>query len=175
MKKKIILFIIISCLANTFSFAQSKAEIELMKNVPLNPELMPHVFSKVGGGSGHGELAEPLYSALRQAQGDTHFNLPNSSNTAEHHPDYTFTRNNKNPLHFLFSGLYIGYKNFVSSQDVISCAFKSSCSEYGMQAVKQQGIFIGIINTFDRLQRCNGLSKEKYGFYPATHLLYDPL
>ncbi|MCX6352910.1 MAG: membrane protein insertion efficiency factor YidD [Bacteroidetes bacterium] len=149
MKKTIILFIIISCLANAFAFAQSKAEIELMKKVPLNPELMPHVFSKVGG-------------------------TPNTAEK-EHYPDYTFTKQNKNPFQFAFSGLYIGYKNFVSPQDVISCAFKPSCSEYGMQAVKQLGIFIGIINTFDRLQRCNGLSKEKYWFDPDSHLLYDPL
>ena len=83
--------------------------------------------------------------------------------------------NNTNELSWIFSKLFLGYKAFFSSQDMSSCTFTPSCSEYGMLAVKKQGVIVGIINTFDRLTRCNGLSPELYEIDPKTHLYIDPL
>lgn len=90
-------------------------------------------------------------------------------------PGYKYAGNNINEIQYLFSGLFLFYKTFISSQDGQSCSFTPSCSEFGMEAVKRQGVFTGILNTFDRLTRCNSLSPEKYTIHPHTHLLYDPL
>lgn len=90
-------------------------------------------------------------------------------------PGYKYARENINEIQYFFSGLFLFYKTFISSQDGQSCSFTPSCSEFGMEAVKSQGVFIGILNTFDRLTRCNSLSPEKYTIHPHTHLLYDPL
>ena len=89
--------------------------------------------------------------------------------------NYKFARSNKNEIQYIFSGLFLFYKTFISSQDGQSCSFTPSCSEFGMEAVKKQGVFIGILNTLDRLSRCHSLSPEKYEIHPHTHLLYDPL
>lgn len=90
-------------------------------------------------------------------------------------PDYSFAKANTNELQMLFSGLFLVYKSFISSQDAVSCTFIPSCSEYGMQSIKKLGMARGLMNTFDRLTRCNGLSPEKYSIDPKTHLLLDPL
>ena len=90
-------------------------------------------------------------------------------------PTYKYARENINEIQYLFSGLFLFYKTFISSQDGQSCSFIPSCSEFGIEAVKRQGVFTGVLNTFDRLTRCNSLSPEKYTIYPHTHLLYDPL
>lgn len=93
---------------------------------------------------------------------------------AKHKYSYA-TENNTNEISWIFSTLFLGYKTFVSSQDMSSCTFTPSCSEYGMLAVKKQGLIIGIMNTIDRLTRCNGLSPEFYELDSKTHLLVDPL
>jgi putative membrane protein insertion efficiency factor len=85
------------------------------------------------------------------------------------------TQNNTNEISWIFSGLFLAYKSFVSSQDRASCTFTPSCSEYGMLAVKKHGVLIGIISTFDRLTRCNGLSPELYEKDSKTGLFIDRL
>lgn len=75
---------------------------------------------------------------------------------------------------------YIGaafrfYKAFISSQDHMSCVFTPSCSEYAVQAIQKQGIFGGMLNTFDRLTRCNGLRPNDYHIDPHARLLVDPV
>jgi len=74
---------------------------------------------------------------------------------------YTAAANNKNELQVVFSGLFLAYKQFISSQDLPRCTFHPSCSEYGIIAVKQLGLTRGMLSTFDRLTRCNGLSPGK--------------
>lgn len=96
-------------------------------------------------------------------------------NRAAPKPNWEFAKNNTNELQMLFSGLFLGYKSLLSSQDGASCTFTPSCSEYGMIAVKKKGVLIGTISTFDRLTRCNGLSPEKYGRDTKTGLLIDPV
>jgi putative membrane protein insertion efficiency factor len=67
------------------------------------------------------------------------------------------------------------YKKFISSQDHMSCVFTPTCSEYALEAVQKQGFLAGIINTFDRLTRCNGLRAKDYEIDPQAHLLKDPV
>lgn len=88
---------------------------------------------------------------------------------------YEHVHENTNEVQFLFSGLFLFYKSFISSQDAQSCSFTPSCSVYALQAVKKQGVFKGMLNGFDRLSRCNSLSPEKYDVDPKTKLLIDPL
>ena len=91
------------------------------------------------------------------------------------HTHFDFAKNNTNEIQFIFSGLFLFYKSFFSSQDANSCSFSPSCSEYGLQAVKKKGLLIGIPATFDRLTRCNGLNPDKYPIDFKTGLLIDPV
>lgn len=91
------------------------------------------------------------------------------------HIHYAFAKDNKNEIQFIFSGLFLFYKAFFSSQDATSCTFSPSCSEYGLQVVKKKGMLLGIPATFDRLARCNGLNPDKYPIDPKTGLFIDPI
>lgn len=74
------------------------------------------------------------------------------------------------------SSLIFGfYKKTLSSQDYYSCNFSPSCSEHAFQAVTKQGLFIGMLNSFDRLTRCHGLNRHSYQVDPKTLLLIDPV
>ena len=86
---------------------------------------------------------------------------------------YLSAKNNSNEVQYFFSGLFLFYKTFISSQDGQSCSFTPSCSEYGIMAVKKHGVLAGMVITFDRLARCNGLSPEKYIVDEKKHLLID--
>lgn len=86
--------------------------------------------------------------------------------------EYKEALNNRSEFQLFFSGLFLFYKKVISSQDSQSCSFIPSCSEYGLIAVKKQGL-LGLFNTFDRLSRCNGLSPNQYTIDPGTGLLLD--
>ena len=86
---------------------------------------------------------------------------------------YKEAKGNKNEVQYLFSGLFLFYKTFFSSQDLTVCTFTPSCSEYGILAVKQYGVVMGGIRTMDRLTRCNGLSPKKYEIDLKAKLLID--
>ncbi len=98
-------------------------------------------------------------------------NLYQSVGTAN---KYEYARTFKNEVEFIFTRLFLFYKNFISSQDASSCTFTPSCSEYAMLSIKKQGAIIGTINFFDRFSRCNGLSPENYDIDIEHHVLIDP-
>ena len=87
---------------------------------------------------------------------------------------YQYARTYKNEIEFIFTRLFLFYKNFISSQDASSCTFTPSCSEYAMLAIKKQGVIVGTINFFDRFSRCNGLSPENYTIDNEKKVLIDP-
>jgi putative membrane protein insertion efficiency factor len=95
--------------------------------------------------------------------------LPNGNIKKE----YVEAKNNKNEVQVVFSGLFLFYKTFFSSQDLTVCTFSPSCSEYGILAVKKYGMIKGGVMTMDRLTRCNGLSPHNYEFDKTTMLLKD--
>ena len=72
-------------------------------------------------------------------------------------------------------GFFSFYKRFISSQDSGNCNFYPSCSVYGTQSFQKLGFFIGFLNTFDRLNRCNGLNRSDYPIHQLSNLLYDPV
>ncbi|MFY7910368.1 MAG: membrane protein insertion efficiency factor YidD [Emticicia sp.] len=86
---------------------------------------------------------------------------------------YKEAKGNRNEVQYLFSGLFLFYKTFFSSQDLTVCTFTPSCSEFGILAVKKSGVVMGGIKTMDRLTRCNGLSPEKYAIDFKEKLLID--
>jgi putative component of membrane protein insertase Oxa1/YidC/SpoIIIJ protein YidD len=89
---------------------------------------------------------------------------------------YAFAKKDiNNEVDLLFSGLYLGYKLFLSSQDLSPCVFYPSCSTFALQSIKKHGVFMGSLGAFDRLTRCNGFSTKNYQIYAGTHLLYDPV
>ena len=83
--------------------------------------------------------------------------------------------NTKNPVQYLFTGLFVFYKKCISSQDYPSCNFTPSCSEYALKAIKKKGIFIGLFAAFDRLSRCNHPYADGYEMDIITHKLKDDL
>ncbi len=85
------------------------------------------------------------------------------------------TKKINNDVDAIISGLYLIYKQFISSQDMSSCVFYPSCSTYALLSLQQKGLFIGSLATFDRLCRCNPFNKKNYPIYQQTHLLYDPV
>ncbi len=48
---------------------------------------------------------------------------------------------------------YWVYRNFITYQDASSCPYELSCSSYMMESLRQDGFF-GIMEGFDRLDRC---------------------
>jgi uncharacterized protein len=66
------------------------------------------------------------------------------------------------------------YQVFISPQDIPSCPFDPTCSEYGKQAIEKYGLLAGVILAADRYQRCNGLSSRFYPRDPANGRLIDP-
>lgn len=88
---------------------------------------------------------------------------------------YALSQENPNELQTVFSGLFLMYKAFFSSQDNQRCGFHPSCSEYGLEAVKKLGVLRGMISTFDRLTRCNGFSPNQYEIDYQNKALKDPV
>ena len=99
--------------------------------------------------------------------------IKSSFHESHEHVKYSSAGNNTNEIQYLFSGLFLFYKFAVSSQDYNRCTFHPSCSEYGILAVKKCGALFGMLATLDRLQRCNGLSPEKYEIDLDKQVLID--
>lgn len=85
-------------------------------------------------------------------------------------------RESKNEIDIAVSSVFLFYKTFISSQDMPTCIFTPSCSEYAVQAFRQKGLFIGWLSTFDRLSRCHGLARpDHYPLDMNKKRFYDPV
>lgn len=91
--------------------------------------------------------------------------------------DYTESlREAKNEIDITISVFFLFYKTFLSSQDIPTCIFSPSCSEYAVQSFQQKGLFLGWLSTFDRLSRCHGLANPAhYHFDTKKMRFYDPV
>ena len=65
-------------------------------------------------------------------------------------------------VEFMYTGMFVFYKSFVSSQDGSNCSFTPSCSEYAIQCIRKFGKVKGSVKFFDRYMRCNSLSNDFY-------------
>lgn len=95
--------------------------------------------------------------------------------SSHHHHEWEIAKNNNSTMEITLSSMFLFYKFFISSQDSQSCSFTKSCSVYAVETFKKQGFFRGMLDTFDRLMRCNGLSPEKYPYDYNAHLSIDPV
>jgi len=86
---------------------------------------------------------------------------------------YKYSFNAVNEYQLVLNNMFVFYKKVFSANDIQSCSFYPSCSQYAMQTIKINGFMIGILDTFDRLSRCNGMSPQNYTKYKNTNLLYD--
>ncbi len=86
----------------------------------------------------------------------------------------SFSFNETNELKLSLMGLIRGYQLFISTQDMPVCNFDPSCSNFGMVAFKEYGIFHGLLMTSDRLQRCHGMGRKYYPINPETGKSNDP-
>ena len=73
-------------------------------------------------------------------------------------------------------GAVTAYQKFISPTDEGRCGFYPSCSAFGRKAVSDDGVFLGVVLTADRLMRCNPF-KRPGPFYLPLHdgRLYDPV
>ena len=95
--------------------------------------------------------------------------------THQHKSDYSYAKKVNNEVDAIFSGLFLFYKYFLSSQDKASCVFEPSCSEYAIKSIQKKGIVIGGLQAIDRLTRCNPFAIKYYPIDPKTRQLYDPV
>jgi len=93
------------------------------------------------------------------------------------HQDYAKPlRESENEINITISTVFLFYKTFISSQDMPTCIFTPSCSEYAVEAFQKKGLFIGWLSSFDRLSRCHGLVKpDHYPFDFEKKRFYDPV
>lgn len=92
-----------------------------------------------------------------------------------HEQQWAVAKNNNSTMEVMLSSMFLFYKYFISSQDSQSCVFHQSCSVYAVETIKKQGFVFGMMDTFDRLMRCNGLSVDKYSIETESRLLIDPV
>ena len=76
----------------------------------------------------------------------------------------------------IFSHLFSFYDEYISPIDGDRCPMQPSCSHYGRQAIETYGFVIGLLMTFDRLQRC-GYDKDQYNEVRKSNRVYlhDPV
>jgi putative component of membrane protein insertase Oxa1/YidC/SpoIIIJ protein YidD len=88
-----------------------------------------------------------------------------------------FVRVNKNEIESTFSVLFMGYKNYISSQDIDACVFEPSCSVYAIECIHhEKNKLIAFLKISDRLTRCHPLvSKGTYKIDVKTGKFIDPI
>jgi putative membrane protein insertion efficiency factor len=64
------------------------------------------------------------------------------------------------------------YQRLISTQDMPSCNFIPSCSNFGLEAIQKFGVLKGTLLTADRLLRCHSLT---YRYYPDYYKLDEEL
>ncbi len=101
--------------------------------------------------------------------------LKNIMEPAPMHKQYSISTATTSEFKIFFSGLFVFYKTFISSQDGSNCSFTPSCSVYMKKAVKKQGFLLGVLNGCDRLMRCNGLPTKKYKIHKEKQRYIDPI
>ncbi len=95
--------------------------------------------------------------------------------TEKRHNYNQYLKNSNNELEATAALLFLGYKSFLSSQDMNSCVFTPSCSVYAIQSLQHDHPVEAYFKIFDRLTRCHPLTaKGEYPIQKNTNLYYDP-
>jgi len=94
----------------------------------------------------------------------------------EHHHNWEqHLKESKNELNFIFSLLFLVYKEVFSSQDIDACVFTPSCSVYAIETIKENGAIIGTFDAFDRISRCNPGRNKSRPIDKKTGKFFDPV
>jgi putative component of membrane protein insertase Oxa1/YidC/SpoIIIJ protein YidD len=88
---------------------------------------------------------------------------------------YSLEKNAHGFFQLVVGGLFIVYKNFVSSQDAGNCPYSPSCSVYMKNAIEKKGGLQGLLDGIDRFMRCNGAHTNQYFFDREKRKLIDPV
>jgi putative membrane protein insertion efficiency factor len=75
----------------------------------------------------------------------------------------------------ILTGAIRFYQLFLSTQDIPVCNFTPTCSQFGIDSLRQFGAIRGILLTSDRLQRCNGMSAPYYKIDYKSGKFIDPV
>lgn len=59
------------------------------------------------------------------------------------------------------TGLIVGYRRFIGSQDVPACRFTPSCSQFTQEAIEEGGLLRGVLFGADRITRCHAFSSPQ--------------
>ncbi|MBN1926239.1 MAG: membrane protein insertion efficiency factor YidD [Prolixibacteraceae bacterium] len=118
-----------------------------------------------------------LFSLPALSQGPSKMARLQKLNKPKEKTDFSkYLKNSKNELEATAAILFIGYKDFLSSQDMASCVFTPSCSVYAIESVQKKNIFVAYMMTFDRLSRCHPFVKNgEYPYNHKTQKFYDPV
>ena len=93
----------------------------------------------------------------------------------QYRPAHVGRGNARTLIQKLLAGMFVFYKQNISSQDGGGCTFVPSCSEYGLKSVQKQGVIVGMLATFDRLTRCHAHGRDDYDAVPNSQRVYDPV
>ena len=73
----------------------------------------------------------------------------------------------------LLIGLILIYQKYLSPLKSTKCPYFPSCSQYGLEAVRQYGALKGGMLSIWRILRCNPFSKGGYDSVPSINNLID--
>jgi putative component of membrane protein insertase Oxa1/YidC/SpoIIIJ protein YidD len=139
-----------------------------MKNINLSPTL-PRLFVLI---------VSVFYftSNINGQEGTKIKDFNNFFEVHEHKHNWTNQlKDNDNEINLIFSGLFVLYKELISSQDVDACVMTPTCSVYAIENIKKNGLFFGLLNAFDRLTRCNPGKHKDLPIDVETGKYYDPV
>lgn len=101
--------------------------------------------------------------------------LKNLFEVPEHKSYNNYLKNSSNELEFTAALLFVGYKTFLSSQDMQSCVFYPSCSVYAIDCLRKEPFPKSIFKVYDRLTRCHPFASPKYYKIHESGQFYDPI
>lgn len=76
------------------------------------------------------------------------------SDSTSYVADSIYYRSVVGPWKVLSSGAMLVYQQVISPVNGKHCPMYPSCSQYAKEAVGRHGLFIGLLEAFDRLHRC---------------------
>ena len=106
-------------------------------------------------------LGSCLYAGVPQSKWKGYWDI-DSSVTAESNKPESLPRITPSLFKASFSVWIRIYQKVISVQDLPSCNFHPSCSNFALRAVRKFGPFKGWLLAGDRLLRCNPFVKNYY-------------
>ncbi len=81
----------------------------------------------------------------------------------------TFVPQPSNPLEAIPAGILLTWYYGIQTQSAQTCSLLPPNAIYGARAVVGQHVLPGLLNYFDRVQRCHGLNLRQYSPLPGEN------